>query len=131
MLKKTIYHTINIMFTEAELFLIRCGINQAIESQNVEKIIIITNVLYATRHIFNLFCHPYQLHSIAVSINFRAFFSKSSSNSIVLWDYPSSAKWPLHLMIDKETRWFKINFIFPCKLSWDFSKKEEYDSILQ
>ena len=30
------------MFTEVELFLIRCGINQAIESQNIKKISVIT-----------------------------------------------------------------------------------------
>jgi len=34
------------------------------------------------------------------------------------------------LAVDKETKQFNIEPIFPCKSLWDFSKKEEYDSIL-
>ena len=90
-----------------------------------------TDALHATRCIFDLSYHSYQLHSIAVSINLRAFFSKSSSSSITFWNYPSSAKWPLHSAADKETKQFKIDLVFPCKSLWDFRKKEECNSILQ
>jgi len=39
---KTIYHAMNITSTEAELFAIRCGINQAIQVPKVEQIIVTT-----------------------------------------------------------------------------------------
>jgi len=35
------------------------------------------------------------------------------------------------LAVDKETKQFNIDTIFSYKLSWNFSKKEECDSILQ
>ena len=37
---KTIHHAMNITSTEAELFAIRCGINQAIQVPKVEQIIV-------------------------------------------------------------------------------------------
>jgi len=40
-LAKTIYHTINVTSTEAELFAIRCVINQTIHLQNFDCIIVI------------------------------------------------------------------------------------------
>jgi len=46
-LKKTLYHTINVMTIEAELFAIRCRINQAIKIPGTSFIIIIiTNALH-------------------------------------------------------------------------------------
>ena len=35
------------------------------------------------------------------------------------------------MLVDKETKSFKINLILPSKLSWEFSRKEECDSIIQ
>jgi len=67
---------------------------------------------------------------IVISQDLRTFFNKSSNNSIAFWDCPSSTKWPLHSAVDKETKKFKINPTTLCKLSWDFSKKEECDLIL-
>jgi len=43
---KTLHHTVNITSTEAELFAIRCGINQASNSQGILKIIIVTDLIY-------------------------------------------------------------------------------------
>jgi len=34
-------------------------------------------------------------------------------------------------LIDKEIKQFNINPSFPCKLLWDFNKKEKFNSILQ
>ena len=129
-LAKAIHHAVNVTSTEAELFSIRCGINQAVQVPNIECIIVITDAIHATRYIFDSSSHPYQLQSIAISQDLRAFFNKSSSNSITFWNCPSSTKWPLHSAVDKETKQFKINPIFPCKLSWDFSEKEECNSII-
>ena len=46
---KIIHHTVNVTSTEAELFAIRCGINQVIQVQNTTHIIVITNAIYAAR----------------------------------------------------------------------------------
>jgi len=46
LLTKTIYHAVNITSTEAELFAIRCGINQSIHFDNISKIIVITDSIH-------------------------------------------------------------------------------------
>ena len=46
---KTLYHDVNIINTEAELFAIKCGINQATQLSNINCIIIITDSLHATK----------------------------------------------------------------------------------
>ena len=56
---KTIYHVVHITSTEAELFAIRCGINQASNFNNMSKIIVVTDFIHAARKIFELFVHPY------------------------------------------------------------------------
>jgi len=89
-LKKTIYHVINVTSTEAEMFLIRCGINQAVDFSNIKRIIVITNIMHTIRHIFDLSTHTYQLQSIAISLDLRIFFNKNTNNSIIFWNYPSS-----------------------------------------
>ena len=56
---KTIYHTVNITSTEAELFTIRCGLNQAIWLINIEHIIIITDSIHTAKKIFDSSIHLY------------------------------------------------------------------------
>ena len=56
----------NITSTKAELFAIRCGINQATIHDDISKIIIITNSIHATRKIFDLTSYPFQKHSVAI-----------------------------------------------------------------
>jgi len=56
---KTIYHMVHIMSTEAELFTIRCGINQSLSLNNVSKIIIITDAIYAVKKMFDPSVHSY------------------------------------------------------------------------
>ena len=56
---KTIHHTINIITTEAELFVIRCGINQAMYLPNISQIIVISNPIHAAKRIFNSSLHSY------------------------------------------------------------------------
>jgi len=67
----------NITSTEAELFSIRCGINQAVKLPNISQIIIITDIILAARHIFDLSTHLFQLHSIAVSHNLKVFSNRN------------------------------------------------------
>jgi len=54
---KTLYHAVNITSTEAELFIIRCDINQAITSQEISKIIVITDSIHSAKRIFDLLSH--------------------------------------------------------------------------
>ena len=79
---KTIYHAMNIMSTEAEPFVTRCGINHATQIQDVAHIIIIMDVIPAAKYIFDTSIHPYQLHSITILKDFREFFNKNSINLI-------------------------------------------------
>ena len=46
---KTIHHAVNITTTEAELFTIRCGINQAIHVANILCIIVITDAIHLAK----------------------------------------------------------------------------------
>jgi len=87
-----LHHATNVTSTEAELFLIRCSINQAVQVSNAKKIIVVTDAIHAARHIFDSSMLPYQLYSITISQDLRAFFNKDSNNSIAFWDCPSSTK---------------------------------------
>ena len=60
MVKKTLYHAVNVTLTEAKLFVIWCRINQAIQVLNVFYIVVITNAIYAALYIFNFTVYPYQ-----------------------------------------------------------------------
>jgi len=58
---KTVHHAVNIITTEAELFVIRCGINQATHLPNVKCIFVIMNFIHAVKKIFNSLFHLYQI----------------------------------------------------------------------
>jgi len=40
------------------------------------------------------------------------------------------SRWPLYTLVDQDTREFKFNPIYSCKMSWDYSKKKESDSYI-
>ena len=58
---KILYYTINVTSTEAELFAIRCDINQATCMMNISHIIVITNSISVAQKIFNSSVHSYQI----------------------------------------------------------------------
>ena len=58
-LTKTIHHTVLVTSTEVELFMIRCSINQAMNSNDITKIIIITDSIHAAQKIFDSSVYPY------------------------------------------------------------------------
>ena len=60
LLIKILHYVAFIMTTEAELFTIRYGINQACSKENVSKIIIITDFIYTAKKIFNTTSYSYQ-----------------------------------------------------------------------
>ena len=89
LLIKTVHHASFITSTEAELFAIRCSINQACTIDNVSKIIIVTDSIHVAKKIFNYSSHQYQIHSAAILSELRTFFLSNESNSIEFWECPS------------------------------------------
>ena len=65
-LTKMVHYAMFVTSTEAELFAIRCGINQACSKENVFKIIVITDSIHVAKKIFDSKSHPYQLHMTAI-----------------------------------------------------------------
>ena len=128
---KMIHHVVHITSTEAELFAIRCNINQAMNFNNVFKIIVVTNSIYVAKIFFELSVHPYQVQSAAILSDLCNFFKCHENNSIEFWECPSYLKWHLHKEVDKETKIFNLTPLYLCKTSWDFSKKSESDDILK
>ena len=63
---KTLHHAVHVTSTEAKLFAIRYGINQASNHNDISKIIVITNSIYVAKKIFNLSLHPFQAYSMAI-----------------------------------------------------------------
>jgi len=86
---KTLHHTTFVMSTKAELFAIRCSINQASNKENVSKIIVITNSIHVAKKIFDSSLHPFQVHAVAILSDFCQFFTNNQNNLIEFWEYPS------------------------------------------
>jgi len=79
---KTVYHASFVISTEAELFAIRCGINQACTLDNINKIIVITDSIHVAKKIFDCRSHPYQVHLAAILKELRTLFSSNPSSTI-------------------------------------------------
>ena len=114
---KMIHYATNIISTEAELFAIRCGINQAVWLPNIKWIIVITNSIHAAENFFDLSVHSYQIQMASISMEIRQFFIRNDCNSLEFWNCPSKDNWLLHKVIDKETKKFNLTLLFPCKSS--------------
>ena len=76
-LTKIVHHAVFVTSSEAELFAMRCGINQACNKDNISKIVVITDSIHSAKHIFNSLAHPLQLHLVAILSELRLFFNKS------------------------------------------------------
>ena len=83
-LTKTVHHASFMTSTEAELFAIRCGINQACSNDIVFKIIIVTDSIHTAKKIFDSESHSYQLHTAAILCELWGFFNSNHNNSIEL-----------------------------------------------
>ena len=129
-LMKMIHHTIYVTSTEAELFTTRCGINQSLSINNLSKIVVITDSIHVVKKIFDPSVHPYQTQSVTILPDPHKFFNHCETNSIKFWECPSHLKWCLHNEVDKETKTFNLTPLYPCKNSWEFSKKSESNDIL-
>ena len=71
---------------EAELFIIRCNINQACIKEGVSKIIVVTDSIHAAEKIFDSKLHPYQSHTTAILSELYYFFETNQENSIEFWE---------------------------------------------
>jgi len=127
---KTIHHVIYVTSTEAELFVIRCSINQASNIDSISKIVVVTDSIHMARKIFDPSIHPYQVQSAAVLSDLHKFFLHYKNNSIEFWECPSYLNWHLYKAVDKETKAFNPTSLFSCKTLWDFNKKRESDNII-
>ena len=79
---KIVHHAVFVTSTEAKLFAIRCGINQACIKENVSKIIVVTDSIHAAKKIFDSKLHPFQSHTVAILNKLQNFFIKDRKNSI-------------------------------------------------
>ena len=127
---KTLHHVAFVTTTEAELFAIRCGINQACTKENISKIIIVTDSIHAVKKIFNTSSHPYQGHTVAILSKLCHFFTNNQNNLIEFWECSSRLNWNLHKAVDKDSKSFNSLPIYPYKMSWDYCKKIDCDDII-
>jgi len=127
---KTVHHAVFVTSMEAELFTIRCGINQACIKENVSKIIVVTNSIHVAKKIFDSKSHPFQSHSAAILSELHHFFNKNHENSIEFWECPSRLKWRFHKDVDKDSKSFNLTPSYLCKISWDYYKKSDSDDII-
>jgi len=86
--------------------------------------------LHAAKRIFDFSSHPYQIQSVAISCELKVFFSKDSNNHIEFWDCSSKQKWPLHSLMDKDSKSFDSIPSFSYKSFWDFCNNSESDSAI-
>ena len=127
---KTLHYALNVTSTKAELFTIRSSINQATNLNNISKIIVITDLIHIARKIFNPLSHPFQKHSAIILNQLWAFFSCHQENSIEFWECPSWCNWHPHKTINVGTKLFNSTLLLPGKLTWDYSKKNECDDLI-
>ena len=127
---KTLCHASNVISTKVKLFAIRCGINQVMNSKNISRIIVIIDSLHTRKKIFDLLLHPFQSYPTFVLNELQVFFSHSQENMIKFWECLSHSKWHLYNTVDKNTKSFNPILLLSCKHSWNFSKKLEYDDIV-
>ena len=116
LLKKMLYHAISIMSTEAELFALRCEINQVVQISSSLYIIVITVALHMVQNFFDLSIHPYQLQTIVISKDLQNFFNVKLKNFIEFWDYSSNKNWYLHAQVDKKTKRFNLILLYLRKI---------------
>jgi len=129
LLIKSVHHASFVTTTEAELFAIRCGINQACSINNVSKIIIVTDSIHAAKKIFDCEVHPLQIHTAVILDELRKFFNSNESNVIEFWECPSKLKWRFHYDANKDSKFFSVTSLYPSKVSWDYCKKYDCDEM--
>ena len=114
---KTLYHTVFVTSSEAELFAIRCGINQAFSKKNIFKIIVSTDSIYIAKKIFNPSSYPFQIQAMAILKDICQFFSRDLYNLIEFWKCPSHLNWHLYKAVNLEMKVSNPIPVYLCKTS--------------
>ena len=127
---KMLYHMAFVTTTEAKLFVIKYGINQACTKENVSKIIVVTDSIHVAKKIFNTLLHPYQGHTVAILSKLCHFFANNQNNSIEFWECSSWLNWNLHKVVDRNSKSFNPLPVYPYKMLWGYCKKIECDNII-
>jgi len=112
---KTVYYATNVMTTEAELFVIRCSINQAVNLPGITKIIVIIDSIHMARFIFDSSIYLFQVHLAAISKELRKFFLTNNNNLIEFWECFNHCNWPLFKVVDRDTKQFCQTPLLPSK----------------
>ena len=114
---KTLHHVTFVTSPEAELFAIRCSINQALFKENISKIIVFTNSIHVAKKIFDPLSHSLQIHTVTILNELWQYFSRDSNNSIEFLECPSRLNWHLHKAVNLETKASNPMPVYPCKTS--------------
>jgi len=61
----------------------------------------------------------------------KLYLFRDGRNRIHFWYYPSKAEWSRHKLIDNQVKVGTNVLEFPCKNSYLFNRKKEYNNILQ
>ena len=129
-LTKTVHYVVFVTSMDAELFAIRCGINQACSKANISKVMVIMDSIHAAKKIFNSKSHPFQSHTAVILSKLQGFFNSNHDNSIEFWECPSHLKWRFHHDVNKDSKSFHPMPAYPCRISWDYCKKTDSDNII-
>jgi len=124
-------HTNNVTSLETELMAIRIGLTSAFENAEAYQILVITDALEAGKKIISSGDQYLQKSIIPIAEKIQSFLSKDSRNSIHFWHCPNKLEWPRHTLVNKETKSSHTSPILLEKNSFLFSKKKEYNLILE
>ena len=91
-LTKTVHHAAFVTSMEAELFTIRCSINQACSKANISKVIVVMDSIHAAKKIFDSKSHSFQSYTTVILSELQGFFNSNHNNSIEFWECPSHLK---------------------------------------
>ena len=86
---KILYYVVNDNSTEAKLFAIMCGINQATSLYGISKITIVTDSIHSAKRIFDSLSHLFQIHTASILCELQNFFVLNQENLIEFWECPS------------------------------------------
>ena len=112
---KTIHHAVHVTSIKAELFAIKCSINQVSNQDNISKIIVITDSIYTAKKIFDLSSYLFQIHSVAILTELCQFFLQYHNNSIGFWfkclcsSYFIESRWHILHKYDRFNRYWNLS----------------------
>ena len=107
------------------------GLTSIIDNNDIQYIIVVTNLLAAGQKIINSSNQLLQKSIIPIAMKIKSFLKRSEHNIIQFWYYPSKLKCPQHALVDQEVKVSHIPPILPNKNLFLFSKKKKYNHLLE